>query len=114
MSKLLQTSGEANKPIKGQPDTYPEAKIIGAFVQSDNTLLLELQVNIEGQDLPISLPLNAFSNLASTNPEVVEAIRDLKGMIYDLHFGLGETLPDLTNSIHHLAKAISEKKNQRE
>ena len=42
-----------------------------------------------------------------TDPVAVDALQRLRGVIWDLHFGLGHTLSDLKLSIDGLSKAIA-------
>ena len=44
------------------------AEITGVMERADNTLVLELRVNIEGQDLPILLSLDALANHGIAGP----------------------------------------------
>lgn len=107
MAENPEKAGTAGKPIEDRLDTYPQAEIVDVIAQSKDSLLLELRANIGGQPQPISLSLSASSSLGLTDPVAVDALHRLRGVIWDLHFGLGHTLSDLKLSIDGLSKAIA-------
>ena len=64
--------------------TLPIAEFIGIVVQDDMSSALELRVNIEGQDLPILLPLSALPNIGETNQAVAEELRKIQKSLEDI------------------------------